>query len=454
MELGRLRNLLEVQVHRLSQSSRHIDLPGICEQLGLSPPPREDEGSKAQRMAAALSAVSDLDLPSSARRLLTHFPPVASERNAIEELLWAGDSAFDIPKRFRRDVAKALSLTDLWIDSRRFGELLDRCWVLDVESSICDHHGLLRDEIAQHVFKNQDVSTDELFGCLGAYDCTSRRFALFLEGLASPDVRPDEAEQRRFVQTINKTLRRCGVELRETGNEGGYPVFTMVSLFRGNQGRPKNLIFASPVKPDLRFRDAVNNDIEIVANADRVLVYDRPIGTDGLRWRDLQSWWADAYGIASEEESKRTLYRRLKESLPEESPPQRLLFRAFFESFRSEVPALPALLPEVWLHWDPKTVRERGPDALARFRMDFLLLLPANVRIVIEVDGKSHYTDENGRACATKYAAMMAADRDLRLAGYDVYRFGAVELESDDDVKRVKDFFAALFKKYGVTAER
>ncbi|MFB7225150.1 hypothetical protein [Streptomyces sp. NPDC056227] len=29
----------------------------------------------------------------------------------------------------------------------------------------------------------------------------------------------------------------------------------------------------------------------------------------------------------------------------------------------------PALLPEVWLHWDPKTVEERGPEALLRSRM-------------------------------------------------------------------------------------
>ena len=38
----------------------------------------------------------------------------------------------------------------------------------------------------------------------------------------------------------------------------------------------------------------------------------------------------------------------------------------------SAVPALPALLPEVWLHWDPKTVRERGTAALLGHRMDNL----------------------------------------------------------------------------------
>jgi very-short-patch-repair endonuclease len=79
---------------------------------------------------------------------------------------------------------------------------------------------------------------------------------------------------------------------------------------------------------------------------------------------------------------------------------------------------LPPLLPEVWLHWDAKTVRERGPDALLRFRMDFLLLLPHWVRAVLEVDGKHHYARDDGLADTTRYAKMVAADRELKLAGY------------------------------------
>jgi very-short-patch-repair endonuclease len=111
---------------------------------------------------------------------------------------------------------------------------------------------------------------------------------------------------------------------------------------------------------------------------------------------------------------------------------------------------LPALLPEVWLHWDPRTVQERGPDALLRFRMDFLLLLPYNVRVVIEVDGKHHYADNNGIADASRYAAMMAADRELRLAGYDVYRFGASELGGDRGRIVIREFFERLFEFHRV----
>ena len=189
-------------------------------------------------------------------------------------------------------------------------------------------------------------------------------------------MRPDDEAQRSFVQMVNGPLGRCDVELRETDTEGGYPVFTVVSTRTAALGRPKNLIFASSVKPDLRFRDAVNNDIEIVTNADKVLVYDRPIGVEGLRWRDLQSWWSDTKNIVNDDSAKKILYRRLRDSLPKNSSAQLLLFDAFYQGFGSAVPDLPALLPEVWLHWDPKTVRERGADALIRFRMDFLMLLP------------------------------------------------------------------------------
>lgn len=144
----------------------------------------------------------------------------------------------------------------------------------------------------------------------------------------------------------------------------------------------------------------------------------------------------------------------MRESLPKNSPPQVLLFKAFYEGFGSAVPDLPALLPEVWLHWDPKTVRERGRDALLRFRMDFLLLMPGGVRIVVEVDGEHHYARDDGRADGTRYAKMVAADRELKLAGYDVFRFGAEELKADRALGIVKKFFHALFKRYGVVVTR
>jgi hypothetical protein len=179
---------------------------------------------------------------------------------------------------------------------------------------------------------------------------------------------------------------------------------------------------------------------------DEVLIYDRQIGSEGLSWRDLQAWWETSSGLAGEE-AKKSLYRRLIGCLPDNSPPQRLLFESYFKHFKHfkhSIPRLPALLPEVWLHWDPKTVQERGKDALLRFRMDFLMLLPNGVRVVLEVDGKQHYAGADSKADPNKYAAMAAADRDLRLSGYDVYRFGATELVAPTGPTMVGEFFERL----------
>src|SRR5262249_37245901 len=116
---------------------------------------------------------------------------------------------------------------------------------------------------------------------------------------------------------------------------------------------------------------------------------------------------------------------------------------SYFKHFKTAIPGLPALLPEVWLHWDPKTVKERGRDALFRFRMDFLMLLPGRIRVVLEVDGKQHYADEAGRAAPALYGAMVAADRDLKLAGYYVFHFGGFELRKDTALEVGGTFFEA-----------
>jgi very-short-patch-repair endonuclease len=413
--------------------------------------------SKRDRMAASFDAMPDAGMADLTERLLTHRPLPAKARNELQDVAWAG-SGPPVSKRFRREVARAMEAVPLFLDSRRFDELLDRLWVLedDVLAGFVGHHDSLKDAIQRHVHRNPgDWSAETLFDKLGALDCPDRRFGMFLEGLASANVRPDESAQRQFVAAVNEPLRACRAELRETASHDGYPVFSLVSTASGPRGRPKNLIFASSVKPDLRFRDAVDNDIEIVTNADRVLVFDRPIGVDGLKWRDLQTWWAETKGITDHDEAKKSLYVRLKESLPAGSPPQARFFDAFYRGFSAAVPDLPALLPEVWLHWDPRTVVERGPDALLRFRMDFLLLLPAGVRVVVEIDGKHHYADDTGRADASRYSAMVSADRDLRLAGYEVFRFGGAELQDDSGTRQtVRDFFEALFKRYGVTVPR
>lgn len=82
--------------------------------------------------------------------------------------------------------------------------------------------------------------------------------------------------------------------------------------------------------------------------------------------------------------------------------------------------------------------------------MDFLLLLPGGVRVVIEIDGKHHYSDANGRPNPRLYAEMMAADRALRLVGYEVYRFGAYELGQPNAEEVLIAFYRSLFERYSL----
>jgi hypothetical protein len=452
MDLAHLRSVLRPHIVGLKDSTTHSEIPMMCEKLGL-PDPRP-EGSKADRIRVSFDGLTDSDLPRVAERFLELHPPAKRLRNEIQDILWA-DSSIKIPKRCRHEIACALESTELYLNAAEFDRLLDAVWIMD-EGLLDVHFGgrdnSLSAQVRRHVHQNPgDWSSEQLFEKLGAFDASDRRFALFVEGLASPDVRPDESSQRQFVDVVNGPLGGFGMELRESGTEGGYPTFTIASKHLDASGRPKNLIFASQVKPDLRFRDAVNNDIEVVTNADKVLIYDRPIGRGGLLWRDLQEWWSVANGIPNDEDAKHTLFRRLRVALPESSPPQLLLFDAFYRAFGASTPNLPALLPEVWLHWDPKTVRERGPRALERFRMDFLLLLHDGIRVVVEVDGKQHYATEKGEADPRRYAKMVSADRELALAGYHVFRFGAAELQSADDFEAVKLFFRNLFKRFSVS---
>ncbi|MFF7489491.1 hypothetical protein ACH4MW_36745 [Streptomyces luteogriseus] len=105
----------------------------------------------------------------------------------------------------------------------------------------------------------------------------------------------------------------------------------------------------------------------------------------------------------------------------------------------------------MWLHWDHRTVKERGPEALLRSRMDFLLLLPHGQRVVLEVDPALHprprHTLDTG-----KYADIVAADRDLKLRGYDVFRFGHDELQHLDATQALlRQFLPDMFRRFKVS---
>lgn len=219
----------------------------------------------------------------------------------------------------------------------------------------------------------------------------------------------------------------------------------------GVSGEIKNIIFAANgPKPELVLTDAVHNTVDIVANAQYCLVYDKPITSKGLLWSDLVGWWKEKYRGDSDQ-AERDLYARLKASLG--SKVEELLFFTYFKEFKTKLGEnLPALVPQVYLHYDPKTLKElQGKRRIPRERMDFLLLFSDRSRVVLEVDGKQHYA-QGDLASPLEYARMVSEDRKLRLRGYEVYRFGGFELTDAEAGKTLlKEFFKALFDKHGIT---
>ena len=169
--------------------------------------------------------------------------------------------------------------------------------------------------------------------------------------------------------------------------------------------------------------------IEIVENAEFCLVYDRPLAEHGLTWGELVDWWTERCRCTvTRQEAARALYTRLSRSLANEA--ERFFFRTYCERYaRFDGPTFPALVLQVYLHYDPYLRSQLGdqPGHLKRQRMDFLLLLPRRARVVLEIDGVQHYTDD-GAPSPRRYAEMVSEDRALRLARYEVYRFGGQEL--------------------------
>ncbi|MFJ4776382.1 hypothetical protein [Streptomyces sp. NPDC088762] len=61
---------------------------------------------------------------------------------------------------------------------------------------------------------------------------------MFLEGLASATVLPDEQAQRRFVELADRHLQPPGAVLSQDGEADGYPQFHLVQHGRGTKRRP------------------------------------------------------------------------------------------------------------------------------------------------------------------------------------------------------------------------
>jgi hypothetical protein len=427
----------------LSSRCTHEELGQLGTRIGINVPVIAG-ASKRDRAIAMFEGKADRDVAGIALTIGQHFREPELEEAALA-ILESGE--LSISEITRRDLARCYG-EDL-NGERDLLELLRQFFPIDAMPFDFPFGRSLADEISQHMIRNPgDWSVEDLFDRVGAYKCSRRRFVGVIEATLNPLARRGET-QEQLVQRLDPILRRDGFCFELAGEESGYPVYRVSPVRSGVSGAPKNLIFASiGPKPEIGLGDAINNDIVILSNEASCLVYDRPLRQDGLLWSELVDWYAARNG-ADESEPARALGQRLRASLASDG--ERALFEEYFRAYRPLLGAsLPALIPQVYLHYDPAIVgRLRHRRGLPRQRMDFLLLLPARSRVVLEVDGKQHFSSGD-RPSLEAYSAMVSADRDLRLAGYEVYRFGANELIGESATSRIRSFFDRLLELHGI----
>lgn len=293
------------------------------------------------------------------------------------------------------------------------------------------------------------TSIDELFEALNVFEASTATFRKLLRNIANSSLR-DESENRILISKINEVLQKDGMILALDESKN-YPFFKIKEQEYKPNKAPDYLIFgAIGTKPNIGISDALDGTVSVISDDGDPLTYDRKI-IDHLNWSDMEDWW-DEINIYP----NLKLRTRLNNCL--DSKAEEIFFKSYFSLFQEKLgEKLPALIPQVYIAYDPMRAKDlEGGKTRIRQRIDFLMILPNLKRVIIEIDGKHHYAREDGRADTKRYAEMVKLDRDLRLRGYEVYRFGGAEFYNDQNtpednaVSVVKDFFTALFKQHEI----
>lgn len=284
---------LREQIAQAVAAAKAYDVPDACVRLGIQQAVEEGDAqdafnSKRLYVRRRILSWNKADLLALATLVLREYPS-EDLANTVNEMTVHAEHR--VSALVRRDVLKALNpLASLFgelplIDS--LSEALGASVINDGPTGLLGRTSL-HGQIVQHCLRNDDWSHEELLTQCGALTCSQTRFFALLTKLLHPMTRC--TEQAELATAIDAALRRDGFTVRQTGVESGYAIYGVVRTQAGVAGMMKNLIFASiGEKPELVFRDAVNNDVEIVKYADKVLVFDRPLPSSGLLlWKDLR----------------------------------------------------------------------------------------------------------------------------------------------------------------------
>lgn len=321
-------------------------------------------------------------------------------------------------------------------------------------------------DISRHMDTFDDWDFSYLFDTvLDLLNVSDEKFIYFCEEYVNPIFRRQRLNEDEewvdilpeCIEAINKGLSDVGMSLQPIGQIAGRTKYKVLPINRGTQEPIKNIIFAAKYKPDIVLDDALANDIRVV-NANGALIYDQGIPANGISWEALVHWYEVSSGDNAEKRLAYLFYNCL------DSEPERLFYKAYVSYLKTHGKHIPALMPQVYMYYDPKTKAQRDWQIFEHQKMDFMMIISPTQRVVFEIDGYQHYAEDEIAPCTNykhyaspaRYAEMMKAHREMSLAGYDVYRFGGRELwvnehaSEEDIINNICIFFDKLFKKYHI----
>lgn len=448
--MANLNQVIALVAECLAGHIKAYNLVKICENYGLDTgDDSEAFMSKRSYVLNRLKSKPDDFIFSLTKKIIEDYPCTELSKVAYQ---YFDQSIFSISPSSRRTFIDDFLVKINFVDLEKLPDLLVKVWDLESWPSTDSRLKNALQDIFQHIVNNDDWSWSYLFEeYLEVFYLSDKSLIKLFEAIVHPIFNKNE-NQARNLNLLNEIIIKDGFRLEQSSDREGHPVYKCLPVSQGVTTHVKNLIFASNgFKPEIVIADALSNDIKIIKNQEHCLVYDRTIKPNGLLWYDLVSWWCQSNQISDFMSGSRSLYSRLFESL--DSPPEKIFFKTYFEKYHDKLEGkLPALIPQVYLHYDPYTLRNnQGVKRLVRQRMDFLFLLPNKNRVVIEIDGKHHYS-EGDKSNPRLYSEMVSEDRSLKLRGYEVYRFGGYELDSKlgNPKKILDDFFESFFHKYNL----
>ncbi|PFZ90015.1 hypothetical protein [Bacillus wiedmannii] len=196
---------------------------------------------------------------------------------------------------------------------------------------------------------------------------------------------------------------------------------------------------------NLLIRNISTGELEVhPAKDDAYLVYHDKIPTEGLTWKRLYAWWENQRPTHNKPEDLMDIMKKVCNGA------ENRFLETYLHLYDDD--RYPAILPQVMIAYSP--ILSKGDlkslkiDPNHRYTMDFKVIPNKNTKILIEIDGKEHYSkliNKQYIAAPSLYAAQVKEDRELKLKGYSIFRFGGFEVmkgkekELSKEMKKVFD---------------